>query len=164
MVWCSILEITARAQRNSFQAGCSTVQTLGTIWYDKQLVKWSASCYGHFTPYKRDPLSTWTVTYIGQKASTDVTNRKKYFGLPGIKAWPSSWQASTLLAKPFCNWLVPLQMVVWTPAIKFDQVLWQCCHFNQFGQTIYEWMSTCNGTFMPRAAVSVQLYSTVKLM
>jgi hypothetical protein len=53
-----LADINGRAQRNSFQAGFSTlIQTLDTIWYDQQLVKWSASRYGQFTPYKTDSLS-----------------------------------------------------------------------------------------------------------
>jgi hypothetical protein len=120
------------------------IQTLDTIWYDQQLVKWSASCYGHFTPHKRGPFSIWTVTYIGHKASPHVAKGKKYFGLPGIKPWPLSWHATTVLAKPFGNWLVctkiklTLKMLVRTPTIKFDHALWQCAHFKQFRQTIYK--------------------------
>jgi hypothetical protein len=78
-------------------------QTLGTISYDKQSVKWSDSCYSQFTPYKRDPLSSQTVAYMGHKASPHVAKGKKYFGLPG----PLCWHATTVLAKPFCNWYAP---------------------------------------------------------
>jgi hypothetical protein len=87
------------------QSALLWIQTSGTIWHDKQLVKWSTSCYSQFTLYKRDPLSTWTVTYVGHKASPHEAKGKKYFGLPGIKLWPWSWHASTVLPKPFCNWL-----------------------------------------------------------
>ena len=120
------------------------IQTLDTIWYDQQLVKWSASCYGHFTPYKGDPLSIWTVTYMGHKASPHVAKEKKYSALPQIKPWPQSWHATTLRAKLFCNWLVctriklTLQMLVCTPSIKFDHTLWQSAALKQFTQTIYK--------------------------
>jgi hypothetical protein len=120
------------------------IQTLDTIWYDKQLVNWSASCCSQFTPYKGDPLSTWTVTYMGHKASPHVANGKKYFGLPGIKPWPQSWHATTVIAKPFCNRLVctkiklTLQMLVWTPTIKFDHALWQSAPLKECRQTIHK--------------------------
>jgi hypothetical protein len=128
------------------------IETLDTIWYDKQLVKWSASCYGHFTPYKGDPLSTWTVTYMGHKASPHVAKGKKYLGLPGIKPWPHSWYATTVLAKPFCNWLVctkvklTVQMLVWTPTIKSDQALWQSAPLKQFRQTMYKCRHVATGS------------------
>jgi hypothetical protein len=120
------------------------IQTVGTTWYDKQLVKWSASCYSQFNPYKRDPLHSCTVTYMGDKDSPHVAKRKKHFGLPRIKPWPLGWHATTVLAKPFCNWLVctkiklTLEMLVWTRTIKFDHALGQCAQFKQFRQTIYE--------------------------
>jgi hypothetical protein len=120
------------------------IRTLDTIWYDKQLRKWPASCCCQFTPYKRDSLSTWRVTYMGHKASAHLTKGKKYFGLPGIKPWPLSYHASTVLTNPFCNLLVSTkikqtpQMSVWTATIKFDHVLWQCAQFKQFTRTIYD--------------------------
>jgi hypothetical protein len=54
---------------------------------------------------------------------------KKYFGLPGIKPWPSYWKAATLLAKRLCNHLVctkiklTLQTLVGMPTINIDEVL-----------------------------------------
>jgi hypothetical protein len=139
------------------------IQTLDTKWYDKQLVKCSTSCYSQFIPNKRHPLSTRTVMYMGHKAGPHVAKRRKYFVLPGIKPWPFSWHATTVLAKPFCNWLVctriklTLQMLVCIPTIKFDHALWQCAQFKQFRQTCG------NRKFMIKVAVSVQMYSTVKL-
>jgi len=83
---------------------------------------------------------------MGHRGSPDVAKRerKKYFGLPGIKPWPSSWQAGTLLAKPLCNQLVCTkikltpQTLVGILTIKCDEVLWQSVQFEQSGQTIHE--------------------------
>jgi hypothetical protein len=75
---------------------------------------------------------------MGHKASPHVAKGNKYFGLPRIKPWPLSWHATTVLAKPVCNWLVctkiklTLQMLVWIPTMKFDHALWQRAQFKQF--------------------------------
>jgi hypothetical protein len=81
---------------------------------------------------------------MDHKASPHAAKGKKYFGLPGIKPWPLSWHATTVLAEPFSNWLVcskvklTLQMLAWTPNIEFDHALWQCAQFKQFRQTVYK--------------------------
>jgi hypothetical protein len=68
---------------------------------NQRKVKWSASCFGHFTPSVRAPFIHCMGGLVGPRDDFNVLVKRKALPLPGIKLQLSSpWSVTLLISSP----------------------------------------------------------------